>query len=255
VNAQEENKSLTVTREKMRQQNDFLAKELKTMEYEFSLQKKKIEEQERLIDSLCVTKKVANPSFSRANGHDAMMQHANEEAQKNERITQGTNRSTFLHLGEKKVQLVSERDHPLLQRSKVPGVQTDAQRKNQQYISDESVPAQIFPLIENYRAKILEISNGREQCALIIDDFFGDAHSILKDTHLKEIARIRNENNVEIMKLKKNLEQRLLKEGLTKSQVVGSFDKAKENLNAYNVKDVFADNEAERQRRMLNEEN
>lgn len=52
--------------------------------------------------------------------------------------------------------------------------------------------------------------------SLIIDDFFGDAHAILKDSHLKEIARIRNENNVEIMKLKKSLEQRLMKEGLTK---------------------------------------
>jgi hypothetical protein len=51
---------------------------------------------------------------------------------------------------------------------------------------------------------------------LIIDDFFGEAHAILKDSHLKEIARIRNENNVEIMKLKKNLEERLMKEGLTR---------------------------------------
>tara|TARA_B110000285_G_scaffold117180_1_gene132786 strand:+ start:1181 stop:1339 length:159 start_codon:yes stop_codon:yes gene_type:complete len=51
---------------------------------------------------------------------------------------------------------------------------------------------------------------------MIIDDFFGEVHNILKDTHLKEIARIRNENNVEIMKLKKTLENRLMKEGLTK---------------------------------------
>lgn len=51
---------------------------------------------------------------------------------------------------------------------------------------------------------------------MIIDDFFGEAHAILKDSHLKEIARIRNENNVEIMKLKKNLEERLMKEGLTR---------------------------------------
>jgi hypothetical protein len=47
---------------------------------------------------------------------------------------------------------------------------------------------------------------GKHHCALLIDDFFGEAHAILKDTHLKEIARIRNENNVEIMKLKKSLE-------------------------------------------------
>ena len=73
------------------------------------------------------------------------------------------------------------------------------------YISDESVPAQIFPLIEDYRQKILDLTN-RESASLIIDDFFGEAHAILKDTHLKEIARIRNENNVEMMKLKKSME-------------------------------------------------
>ncbi len=102
----------------------------------------------------------------------------------------------------------------------------------------------------------MEISNGQPDCVLIIDDFFGEAHNILKDQHLKEIARIKNENNVEVMKLKKNLEQKLLAEGFTKSQALGSFDgKAKENLNAFNVKDVFADNEAERQRRLLTEEN
>lgn len=48
------------------------------------------------------------------------------------------------------------------------------------------------------------------------------------------------------MKLKKNLEAKLLKEGLTRSQASGTFDKAKDNHNAYQVKDVFADNEAER---------
>ena len=39
---------------------------------------------------------------------------------------------------------------------------TAAQRKDQVYISDESVPAQIFPLVEQYRAKVLEVSNGKE---------------------------------------------------------------------------------------------
>lgn len=70
---------------------------------------------------------------------------------------------------------------------------------------------------------------------LVIDDFFGEAHAILKDTHLKEIARIRNENNVEVMKLKKSLEDRLLREGMQRSKVIGSFDgRAKENHNAFN---------------------
>ena len=57
------------------------------------------------------------------------------------------------------------------------------------------------------------------------------------------------------MKLKKSLENRLLKEGFSKGNAIGSFDRAKDNLSAFAVKDVFADNEAERQRRMLTEEN
>lgn len=217
VEAQEENKILTVTREKIRQQNDFLAKELKSMEYSFNLQKRKIEEQERLIDSIVVTQKVANPSFAHAGDHDAVMGLASEEAQRNERIARGANLGTFLHLGDKKTKLVSEGENPLLKRHQQPRMLNESQRRDQNYINDESVPAQIFPLIERYREKVLAISNGREQAALIIDDFFGDAHAILKDTHLKEIARIRNEHNVEIMKLKKNVEQRLHKQGLTKA--------------------------------------
>ncbi len=77
VTAQEEIKLLTVTREKIRQQNEFLAKDLKNMEENFNLQKLKIEEQQRLIDSLCVTQKVNNPSFSEVKGgKDAIMQKA-----------------------------------------------------------------------------------------------------------------------------------------------------------------------------------
>lgn len=57
------------------------------------------------------------------------------------------------------------------------------------------------------------------------------------------------------MKLKKSLENRLLKEGVSKGNAIGSFDRGKDNLAAFAVKDVFADNEAERQRRMLTEEN
>ena len=118
VDAQEENKSLTVTREKFRKQNEFLAKELKQMEADYEKQKTKIAEQQRLIDSLCVTQKVHNHSLhSQAGGnHDAMMNKAAEEAQRNERIAMGTNRSTMLHLGEKKAKLLSESESSLLKR-------------------------------------------------------------------------------------------------------------------------------------------
>ena len=90
------------------------------MEHEFAMQKRRIEELERLIDSLVVTQKVSNPSFSKEGDRDAIMKKACEEAQRNERITLGTQRSTFLHLGEKKVKLIQENEHPLLQRQQPP---------------------------------------------------------------------------------------------------------------------------------------
>jgi len=66
---------------------------------------------------LCCTKKVVNPSLPTGiDNYDAMMGQASEEAQKNERIAQGTSRSTFLNLGEKKTKLVSENASGLLQR-------------------------------------------------------------------------------------------------------------------------------------------
>lgn len=122
VDAQEENKQLTVSREKLRQQNEFLSKELKQMEDEFAKQKRKISEQQRLIDNLCMTTKVQNQSLKDMAGgsQEVMMQKANEESQRNERIALGTNRSTFLHLGEKKTKLVSESESSLLQRQKGP---------------------------------------------------------------------------------------------------------------------------------------
>ena len=202
-----------------------------------------------------MTSKVANQSLKDVSHGDqgVYMNKAAEEAARNERIAQGTNRSTFMHLDEKKTQLVSESQSTLLKRQGNSGRSnfSETNRRDQVYISDESVPAPIFPLIESYREKIINIS-GRKNCALVIDDFFGEAHAILKDTHLKEIARIRNENNVEVMKLKKSLESRLLQEGFTRADAIGSFDKkkggqrAKDNHAAFKQKDVFADNEAER---------
>ena len=39
--------------------------------------------------------------------------------------------------------------------------------------------------------------------AMLIDEFFVEANSILKDAQLREIARIRNENNVTVTKLRR----------------------------------------------------
>ena len=82
----------------------------------------------------------------------------------------------------------------------------------------------------------------------MIDDFFGEAHAILKDTHLREIARIKNENAVEVTKLRRVIE----KSGKS-SQT--SLLKASDHHAAHKVQASFADNEVERQRRILIDEN
>lgn len=81
--------------------------------------------------------------------------------------------------------------------------------RNSDYIKDESIPPSIFTLIEEYRAKARSVKPGND-LALLIDDFFGEANAILKDSQLREIARIRNENNVEVTKLKRLIDGRYL---------------------------------------------
>ena len=57
------------------------------------------------------------------------------------------------------------------------------------------MPPQIYSLIEKYREKARNVKPGNE-LAMLIDEFFGEANAVLKDSQLREIARIRNESNV-----------------------------------------------------------
>ena len=50
------------------------------MEVQYNLQKRKIAEQERLIDSIVMSEKTPNPSFANLGDHDSIMQKASEEA-------------------------------------------------------------------------------------------------------------------------------------------------------------------------------
>lgn len=55
----------------------------------------------------------------------------------------------------------------------------------------------------------MKYTKSNQSAALVFDDFFGEVHRILKDQHMREIARIRNEHSVEIMKLRKNLDHQI----------------------------------------------
>ena len=78
--------------------------------------------------------------------------------------------------------------------------------KDQSYLTDDSVPSGIYALIDTYRTKARSARPG-DRLALLIDDFFGEAHAILKDAHLRELARMKNENAVEVTKLKRVIEK------------------------------------------------
>lgn len=81
----------------------------------------------------------------------------------------------------------------------------------------------------------------------MIDDFFGEAHAILKDAHLRELARMKNENAVEVTKLKRVIEKGSGGQGFSMH--------APDHHTAFKVQASFADNEVERQRRLLIDQN
>ncbi len=146
-------------------------------------------------------------------------------------------------LGENPPQLVSEKEHRLLKNN-----WATFSEKNREYVNDESVPPAMYSLIEQYREKARSQKPGND-LALIIDDFFGESNAILKDQQLREIARIRNENNVEVTKLKKVIEGKA---------PFNYTSMAKDNLSVASKKkdgSMFVDNEVERQRRQLIQEN
>lgn len=174
-----------------------------------------------------------------------------------DRIARQMNRSSFMGLGENPPKLFSEQDPT--QQSRIGNIAGDHggaggmmqsfQDKDQNYLTDESIPSGIYALIDVYREKARNARPG-DKLALLIDDFFGEAHSISKDSHLREIARIKNENAVEVTKLKKNIES-MHSAGFGVQPTVG----AKGHHTAFKVQASFADNEVERQRRLLIEEN
>lgn len=75
------------------------------------------------------------------------------------------------------------------------------------------------------------MTKGSQSAALVFDDFFGEMHSILKDSHMREIARIRNEHSVEIIKLRKNLDSRL--KSASSAYASTKTVRSKENFQAF----------------------
>lgn len=153
-----------------------------------------LEGQKRLITNLSGhAKNKAAHVLNDASNHPtqaSLMDNVQQESIRNERIAKNVSRSKFMGLGENPPKLASESTHSLLHNN-----WATFSEKNSNYIEDESIPPACYTLIEQYREKARTMKPGND-LALTIDDFFGQAHDILKDAHLREIARISNEHRV-----------------------------------------------------------
>jgi hypothetical protein len=190
-------------------EREYLVSELKKLDLAHKDLTRRFDDQTRLLTNVASHKK--NPAANMQKAPEEALTRTTEEAARAERISKQMNRSAFMGLGENPPQLFSESDSNQGKRVVITddlnpahggGVFND---KNQSYLNDESVPSSIYVLIDTYRTKAKSVRPG-DQLALLIDDFFGEAHAIMKDANLREIARIRNENTVEVMKLKKVIE-------------------------------------------------
>lgn len=98
------------------------------------------------------------------------------------------------------------------------------------YLKDDSLPPEIFNIIQTYRELLLKLTKGSNTACMALDDFFGEVHALLKDSHMREIARIRNEHSVEIIKLRKVVDQRLRSGSSGKPMSAATSNRSKENF-------------------------
>lgn len=241
MNNQDEMKLLTVTREQFRQQKEALVISLKERDSEVERLNKKLREMTKLVDSMCVAQKSLNHNDSAPIDQAVALDKARDDIERADRIAKSTNKSSFMALGEKQPKLLSE-EVQAKNYGTTPGnnpVKNENLEQRQAglddaYLRDDSLPTEIFSVIQNYRDRILKQTKGSQSAAMLFDDFFGEIHALLKDQHMREIARIRNENSVEVIKLRKNLESKLRSASIgTPSNSATRIQRSKDNFQAF----------------------
>lgn len=110
-----------------------------------------------MIDSLCVASKGIGNGNEQENAR--ALSKAKDDIEKAERITKTLNKSSFMNLGEKVPNLVSE---PQIQGSKSGGGQQELfrDRNDEAYLNDETIPADVFSLTQKYRERIVNSKGG-----------------------------------------------------------------------------------------------
>lgn len=195
-------KKMSAVKQKFTQERLHLITEMQSLERENAELRATNEGQLRLIQNVTGHQKNKGALLNECStkSGSTALSTASEESARSERLAKQLNRSKFLQLSDNPPPpLACEEEHPLLKTN-----WATFSDKNRGYLIDESIPPQIYTLIQEYRDKARCHVPGND-LAMLIDDFFADAHQIIKDTQLREIARVRNEANVEIAKLKSSL--------------------------------------------------
>jgi hypothetical protein len=241
MNNQDEMKLLTVTREQFRQQKEQLADQLKQRDSEIDKLKRRLMDMNKLVDSMTVAQRhIAQNGDGNTPANQAeALDKARDDIERADRIAKSTNKSSFMALGEKQPKLISEEVQAKNYGAAPAGKNTEDGNKqgmDDAYLRDDSLPPEIFTIIQNYRDKIMKMTKGSQSAALLFDDFFGEMHAILKEQRMREIARIRNEHSVEIIKLRKTLDQRLRSASIgvhSAASVSATAKRSKENFQAF----------------------
>ena len=161
-------KLLTVTREQFRQQKEALAEKLNDRDAEIDKLNRRLIEMNRLVDSMCVAQRsVAN------NGGDgtpaeqaAALDKARDDIERADRIAKSTTKSSFMALGDKQPKLLSEDVQAKQYGTGGPKTISNldgagsSKGGDDAYLRDESLPPEIFNIIQAYREKIMKLTKG-----------------------------------------------------------------------------------------------
>jgi chromosome segregation ATPase len=165
MNNQDEMKLLTVTREQFRQQKEQLAEKLKDRDSEIDKLNRRLIEMNRLVDSMCVAQRSVANNAEAPENQAAALDKARDDIERADRIARSTTKSSFMNLGDKQPKLLSEDIQAKNYGTGGPKTLSNMEGNSKSglddaYLRDDSLPPEIFNIIQSYREKIMKLTKG-----------------------------------------------------------------------------------------------
>lgn len=165
MNNQDEMKLLTVTREQFRQQKEQLAEKLKDRDSEIDKLNRRLIEMNRLVDSMCVAQRSVANNAEAPENQAAALDKARDDIERADRIARSTTKSSFMNLGDKQPKLLSEDIQAKNYGTGGPKTLSNMEGNSKTglddaYLRDDSLPPEIFNIIQSYREKIMKLTKG-----------------------------------------------------------------------------------------------